>query len=188
MCSPGTMTRTRARALAQGANDYLVKLPPKDDLIACIRRHTVRSASRAEDGPRASDSAVASLHPDTDADETLDLGILAAFRQVAAPASCDFTRTLIDLFLREAASQVEILKDAGRRSDRQGLEATAHSLKGSSMTIGAKQLAALCARVEAGAAGSRDGLPAEALLAELDREFMRVRDLLTAERYGPDPA
>src|SRR5580704_5190132 len=30
---------TRARALAEGAADYLVKLPTKADLVACIRSH-----------------------------------------------------------------------------------------------------------------------------------------------------
>ena len=30
---------SRDRARVEGANDYLVKLPPKDALIACIRRH-----------------------------------------------------------------------------------------------------------------------------------------------------
>src|ERR1700736_5975208 len=32
---------TRARAMAEGADDYLVKLPAKIDLVACIRRHAV---------------------------------------------------------------------------------------------------------------------------------------------------
>ena len=32
---------SRARALGEGANDYLVKLPPKDALVACIRRHAI---------------------------------------------------------------------------------------------------------------------------------------------------
>ena len=35
----------RARALAQGADDYLVKLPAKHDLIACIRRHAVAATA-----------------------------------------------------------------------------------------------------------------------------------------------
>ena len=30
---------TRTRALAAGADDYLVKLPSKADLLACLRRH-----------------------------------------------------------------------------------------------------------------------------------------------------
>ena len=138
---------TRTRALAQGANDYLVKLPPKDDLIACIRRHTVAGTpGRANAVPATPDPAAATRQPGTD--ETLDRSILAAFRQGDAPDSWDFTRMLIDQFLQDAASQVEMLKDAARRSDARELEATAHSLKGSSMTIGAKRLGGLCARLE----------------------------------------
>jgi DNA-binding response OmpR family regulator len=174
----------RTRALALGANDYLVKLPAKDDLIACIRRYAVAGTPRSETGPSALDRATSAGQADTD--ETLDRSILTAIRQADAPSPSHFTRMLIDLFLREAASQVEALKDAGRRSDRQEREATAHSLKGSSMTMGAKRLAALCAQVEDDAAGKPAGVAAEVLLAELDREFTRVRDLLTAERDSPD--
>ena len=176
---------TRTRALAQGAVDYLVKLPPKDDLIACIRRHAVAGApGRANAEPASTDRAKASLQPG--AGETLDRSILAGFRQDDAPDPSDFMRMLIDQFLVEAASQVEMLKEAAGRSDARGLQATAHSLKGSSMTIGAKRLGGLCAQVEGNAAGKPDGVAAEVLLAELDREFMRVRDALATERYSQD--
>jgi CheY-like chemotaxis protein len=175
----------RTRALAQGANDYLVKLPAKDDLIACIRRYAAAGiASRAETAPIASQRATPAVLAETE--ETLDHSILAAFRQADGPDPAGFTRTLIDLFLREAASQVEMLKAAARGSDRKELEAIAHGLKGSSMTIGANRLAALCARVESDSAGTPDAVAAEVLLAELDQEFIRVRDLLEAQRYRPD--
>src|ERR1700704_846902 len=35
---------SRTRALAAGANDYLLKLPAKADLLACIRRHAEKGA------------------------------------------------------------------------------------------------------------------------------------------------
>ena len=40
-------TKTRMRAFAAGASDYLLKLPAKQDLIACIRRHAA-TPSRSE--------------------------------------------------------------------------------------------------------------------------------------------
>jgi CheY-like chemotaxis protein len=177
---------TRTRALAQGADDYLVKLPPKDDLIACIRRHAIAGTTgRLEAGPVASDLATATPQPGPD--ETLDRSVLAAFRQGDTPDSSNFTRMLIDQFLQDAASQVEMLKDAARRSDAQRLEATAHSLRGSSMTMGARRLGGLCAQVERHAASKPDSLAAEAMLAELDREFVRVQDALAVERHSLDP-
>src|SRR6266550_5269314 len=63
---------TRARALAEGAKGYLVKLPPKAELIACIRHHASRSAGGTD---------------------TLDLAVIGVFHEAGAP---DFTRRLID--------------------------------------------------------------------------------------------
>jgi PleD family two-component response regulator len=40
-------SNTRMRAFAAGASDYLLKLPAKQDFIACIRRHAA-TPSRAE--------------------------------------------------------------------------------------------------------------------------------------------
>ena len=135
--------------------------------------------------PGTSDHATATLQPGTD--ETLDRSVLAAFHEADAPGSSDFTRMLIDQFLRDAASQVEMLKDAARRSDAPSLEATAHSLRGSSMTMGARRLGGLCAQMEGHAAGKTGGVAAEVLLADLDREFTRVRDALALERNSLDP-
>ena len=84
---------TRTRALAQGASDYLVKLPPKDDLIACIRRHAVGSTASRPGIPVALDRAPATLEPGTD--ETLDRSVLAAFHQADTPGSSDFTRLVL---------------------------------------------------------------------------------------------
>ena len=80
---------------------------------------------------------------------------------------------------------METLRDATRRSDAPALKAIAHSLKGSSMTMGAKRLAALCSRAEEGAGRESDGAVAT-LLAEIDREFGCVRDALAAERQNLD--
>src|SRR4051812_9965908 len=64
----------RTRALAEGAKDYIVKLPPKAELIDCIRRHA--SGSAAQSG-------------------TLDLAVIDRFREAGAP---EFLRRLIDQF------------------------------------------------------------------------------------------
>jgi len=172
---------TRARALAQGAADYLVKLPSKDALVACIRRHASGDgALEVDTRPAPVDRPTAQLRPDTS--ETLDRSMIADFQHADAAGGADFTLTLIDQFLREASSQVETLRDAARRSDASALKATAHSLKGSSMTMGAKRLAALCKRAEE-EAGRQSDSAGIALLAEIDRELVCVHDALAAERH-----
>jgi PleD family two-component response regulator len=174
---------TRARALAEGASDYLVKLPPKDALVACIRRHAIASgAVDAGEGTVASAHAPGASGPGTN--ETLDRSVLAQFRQANTAGAPDFTLMLIDRFIKEATSQVEMLKDARQRQDIQALKATAHKLKGSSLTMGAKRLATLCTEMEEHVAGDSGGVITLELMTEVDRELVKVTAALAAEWQG----
>ena len=165
----------RTAALAAGAVDYLVKLPTKEVLLDCIRRHVIGSDTRAQ-SPGATSAAVTQ---DT-VEETLDPAVMAAFRQ--GPGSADFLRMLIDQFVEEADAQVETLREAARRQDAAAVKATAHGLKGSSRIMGAMRLAAMCARVEEGLATPIPGVVAPALMASLSAELVRARRALAAER------
>jgi CheY-like chemotaxis protein len=149
---------TRGRALAAGAHGYMVKLPPKAELIACIRRHASGSAGGGG---------------------TLDLAVIDGFREAGAP---DFTRRLIDQFLDEARARVRTMREAAGRVDAPALAAAAHSLKGSSMIMGASRLGALCSQVEEQVAAASGSAVNPVLIAELDREFVRVEHALTAQR------
>jgi HPt (histidine-containing phosphotransfer) domain-containing protein len=112
-------------------------------------------------------------------DQTLDRSVLAQFRDEDDPP--DFVISLIDLFLHETESQVDSLRTAGYGSDMGTLKAIAHSLKGSSMTMGAKRLGSLCAEIEARAARQERTVITD-LIADVDREFVKVRSALIAER------
>ena len=162
---------TRARALAAGAKGYLVKLPPKAELLACIRQHASQSTAGA-------DTAGATGALDTTG--TLDLAMINGFNEVGDP---DFTRHLIDQFLAEASERVRTLQDAASRADAHALNAVAHSLKGSSMIMGAVRLAALCAQVEQQVAAA-GGAVTPALMVDIDQEFVRVQHALAAQREG----
>ena len=150
----------RARALEAGAHDYLVKLPGKAELIACVRRHAARSAGGTA---------------------TLDVRVIDGFCDVGDPA---FARGLIDQFLEEADVCVRSLDDAAGRLDVRQLNATAHKLKGSSSIMGASRLAALCGQVEDQASGSSTGEGSAALVGEIDRELRRVTMELTTRSGG----
>lgn len=169
----------RARALAGGARDYLVKLPEKDAFLACIRRHVAASdAAPSTSAVRPAAAAGAA------GDETLDRSVLSGFRGARAAGAPDFTIVLIDGFIAEATAQVKALRTAGQNLDARGLAAAAHSLKGSSMTIGARRLAAFCVQVEerlvlhSGAAMSLE------LMTAVDRELINVQNALVAERQS----
>ena len=163
---------TRARARAAGANDYLVKLPARADLVACIRRHAV--GAEAVD-PVPEPDRPAAGH---EVEETLDRRVMAGFRQAGTGGAPDFALLLIDGFIAEASSQVQTLREARLRLDGRTVQAIAHSLKGSAMTMGARKLAALCTQVE----GQADSMITIDLLTAIDREFDKVRDALAIER------
>jgi HPt (histidine-containing phosphotransfer) domain-containing protein len=137
------------------------------ELIACIRHHASES-----DGER----------------DTFDPTVLDGFRE--APA---FMRHLIDQFVDEACSGVRALKEAAGRADAHALHAIAHTLRGSSMIMGASRLAALCAQVEEQGTQTPVGEVVAARMVDIDQELLRsdmatcaepscVEDLLS---YGP---
>jgi CheY-like chemotaxis protein/HPt (histidine-containing phosphotransfer) domain-containing protein len=173
---------SRIKAIASGANDYLVKLPARQDLVASIRRHAMGNAA-ATNGSTAA-SVPAAAPPEPHADETLDRRVIAQFRQETSDGVPEFMLVLIDQFIQEAASQVEVLRDAGQRRDAAAVKAAAHSLKGSSMTMGARRLAALCSQIEDHAGRHPTDAVASALMVQLDQEFVKVRTALEAERQG----
>ena len=172
---------TRARALSGGADDYLVKLPARNDLVACIRRHAAAGPLKSE---VMAVSAGATTASGQDVNETLDGRVIAELRRSIRPDDADFTLMLIDEFIREAASLLERLRDARRRQDLQAVKAALHSLRGSSMTMGARRLATLCAQMEDHADRHPSGVVMSALTAELDREFSKVRAALANERQS----
>ena len=90
----------------------------------------------------------------------------------------------IDQFIQEAESRVRLLIDAAASDDRAALTAGAHSLKGSSMIMGAQRLAALCVQLEGQLADGPDRPIAPALLIDIDHELAHVRDALAAQRAG----
>ncbi len=163
---------TRVRALAAGAKGYLVKLPPKAELLACIRHHASQNTGSAD--------AAATLDA-IDPTDTLDLAMIDGFNEVGDPA---FTRHLIDQFLAEAGERVRTLQQAAGHGDADALKAIAHSLKGSSMIMGAVRLAGLCGQVEQQVAATAGGTVAPAVMVEIDREFVRVQHALAAQREG----
>ena len=114
---------------------------------------------------------------------TLDRRVIAEFGVSDTGGVPEFVVGLIEQFLQEAGAQVEQLREAGQRVDAPTLKKVAHALRGSSMMLGAKRLGTLCAQLEHDA-----GLPGfskpEALLSDVDEEFVKVRYALRAELQG----
>lgn len=161
--SGGDEESARTRAEAAGANGYLVKLPSKEVLGAAIRDHA---------GDRAASTPATAAAP---AGQVLDRAVLGAMGLSLGDAVPDFALELIDQFSDEADLRVKGLQIALECDDMAALKAHAHSLKGSSLVMGANRLAALCSRLEAHVARHPDGQGASAVIAAFSEELAQLR-------------
>ncbi len=169
---------SRAGAIAAGADDYLVKLPDKATLVDCIRRHAA--------GP-AVVSTVAASAPAATADEPgepLDRQLIERLCGAAGPEGAAVVATFIAQFLDEAAVLVRRLTDAASRADARELQIAAHSLKGTSLMMGATRLGALGGEVE-DHADRHPGVAVDpALVAAIGEECLRVRARYLEATHG----
>ena len=156
---------SRSKALAAGADDYLVKLPKKAALVECIRRHASGHAGVgiAEAPP-----------PSADADVTFDRAVIGALRDAAAPHGAQFVTMLIHQFLDEATMLVNNLTQAARAGDGAALKMSAHSLRGTALTIGARRLGRLAGELE-DRLNQPEGRIDVGQASEVDAELGRVR-------------
>jgi CheY-like chemotaxis protein/HPt (histidine-containing phosphotransfer) domain-containing protein len=170
---------SRGAALAAGAADYLVKLPAKDALVACIRR---LGGTPPEIAAPAAPGEAAGQMP------ALDATLLDALRDDAAPNGGEFLAQLLIGFADEASMLVGRLGDAARRHDVAALKMSAHSLKGASLTVGARRLAGLAGQVEDGADRAPGTAVDASLLASIQDELSSVRARCLIETRAARPA
>jgi HPt (histidine-containing phosphotransfer) domain-containing protein len=78
----------------------------------------------------------------------LDQGDLDAVRALQRPGRPDILQQLLRTYLASSAKLIEDLKAAAAAQDYAGLRMGAHSLKSSSRSLGARQLADLCQALE----------------------------------------
>jgi HPt (histidine-containing phosphotransfer) domain-containing protein len=118
----------------------------------------------------------------TELQSALDNAVLDALRESIGDDR-EFLAELIDTFVEDAPGQLESLRGSAASGDADGARRAAHTLKGSSLTFGAKELASLCQEAESVAgAGDLDSVLAQA--DGIDREWGRVRAELLAVRDG----
>lgn len=116
--------------------------------------------------------------------EVIDWAMLSGLREFQAEGEPDLIQELVGLFKRETPSQIEAIRAAITARDAEQLRKAAHSLKGSSANLGVRLVSALGAELEKkGRSGAVEG--ADALLAQLEREYARACRALDAGPRGP---
>lgn len=114
--------------------------------------------------------------------DVLDPTTLETLRGLQDEGDDDLLAELIDLFLEDAPGRVAGMRAAIDCEDWTALASFAHSLKGSCGSLGALQMAEVCARLEQHGRTKAPRPAAEDLYRELERQFAVVCEALRRER------
>ncbi|AOE86507.1 Hpt domain-containing protein [Pseudomonas sp. TCU-HL1] len=109
----------------------------------------------------------------------LDHSVLSALRDVME----DEFPVLLDTFQADSAERMRQIQQAYAQADCQALRLAAHSFKGSCSNMGAPVLAGLCKQLE-DIAHREQLADAPAVILQIEREYLVVRNLLQDERRG----
>ncbi len=161
------------KSLAAGMDDHLTKPVTLERLAAVVeRRRALRTSVPADSSGTPEMPA-----PSDEAEPVLDQSALARLRE--SERQDPLLHQLIHLFLQETPAHLAELQEAVARGDARRVEEVAHHLKGSAEQLGATRMSRTCTALQE--AGRRADLgTAAAQVADLQREFVRVRTALEA--------
>jgi CheY-like chemotaxis protein/HPt (histidine-containing phosphotransfer) domain-containing protein len=164
------MQGDRERCLAAGMDDYISKPVSPESMDAALRRVLAEAEAQSRPAPAL---------PEAEEEPAVDESVLATLWGIDSDGT--LLAEVIDTFLRIAPLRLTSLGKAVVKNDAVALERTAHSFLGSCANLGARGMAALCARLEeAGRSGKLEGTAA--LVAQLEKDLAEVRTLLLKEK------
>ncbi len=168
------MQGDREACLTAGMDDYVSKPVTIDNL----RRVLESFLSISDSTPK-----VKVTLPESDGDEydPLDHGVLSGLRELQAEGEPDFLTELIDLFLEDSAVLMMDIEHGLEIGDLKSIQHAAHTLKGSSGSLGASSFSRMCIEMEKAArAGEMDAL--RAMHTGFSQEYLRIREHLLRQR------
>jgi len=112
--------------------------------------------------------------------DMLDFEVLKAFEKVKSDDGSDVLIELIDLYLQGTSQRIIAMRKDAAEGEWALLKRAAHTLKGSSSTLGVRQIAKICQDLEDASLSS--GGDVHTLMSLLESKFAEVKPVLIQER------
>jgi signal transduction histidine kinase/CheY-like chemotaxis protein len=160
-----TLAEQREDIIKAGADDCLMKPVKSQELMSLIELLILQALPV---------NAPAHLAP-------VDNRVLSQLVELQKESDRNFLLELIDLFKKSTEQQIQMMREAIAGGDPQKLSQAASYLRGTCLSIGAKQMAQICSFIDSSpAAKSPDDL--SALVSRLEEEFIRVVETFETQR------
>jgi len=112
--------------------------------------------------------------------DVLDAEVLKSFERVKSNDNSDIVIELIELYLQSTPERIQTIRKAAAENEWDVLKRAAHTVKGSSSTLGLRTLAKVCQALEARSWSCSDSI--DDLVEAVESQFVEAREALLAER------
>ena len=178
------MAGDREKCLRTGMDDYVSKPFTGEQLLRVVNkwlRHSTsnpQTATPVESKSSSATMAAGSGNGKPANGSPIDAAAIETIQALEDNGSPGLVARLIEVYLRTSPELIGSMREAVGEEDADTIERTAHSLKSSSATLGALELAALCKELEQ---IGREAATAQAadVFASLELEFDRVQRALS---------
>jgi signal transduction histidine kinase/DNA-binding response OmpR family regulator len=167
----GAMEGDREKCLAAGMDDYIAKPIVRASLDEALKRW-MEKATPSDAGAESTAATELTDRPQPESQVALDQDTVATLKDLYSDRPETMQR-LVDMFVDDTNSSLDSMRRAIERGDDSTVAVHAHSLKGTSVSLGATGIASLCAELEAAPAGDTEAQ--SHLVEQIDREFARAK-------------
>ncbi len=189
----------RERYLAAGMDDYISKPVRVEELVEILERcqPLIRDwrleigdsepylGSQNKQSEIKSQESLVSQARQPSPRSPIDPTVLDRYRAMMGDDAREFVAELIGIFLEDTPGLIVNMREAVVRGDADGLRRSAHTLKGSSASVGAMGLSALCQELQAMAeAEALEGALQKVSQVEAEYERVKVALETTLDQQG----